>query len=192
MLLRVSLGFAKLPDTGLQMYLRAVAAAKQVLEDDKLSQSGTPVGKYGRSLFVSYENLANVLAKAEQPREAMKNARMAENIIMAFRKGDVNNRETVLDEISVLNDKQKIFTLEGKLDEAFKNVEKALGLAKECYRLDQTNVEAISCIGYLSLDAIRVLDKLGRRNDTETHRQIFQNYERLFRDKFGREWTFGF
>jgi len=100
----------------------------------------------------------------------MKNVRIAENFVKEIRKSDPDNREIRLDEVAILNDKQKIPVRQEKPVEALESLARALDLAKECYQFDAMNIEAISWIGHLSQEAANILSKQGKEKDAEKHR----------------------
>ncbi len=93
-----------------------------------------------------------------------------------------------MDEVVALNNKQKIFTAQGKFDSAFKEINTTLNLAEELYWRDPSNFEPITWIGNLAADAARLLHHQKKEKEAEKFRQIFFNYEKQYKEKFGRDW----
>ncbi len=151
-----------------------------------------PLGFYGktnrRQLADAYGNIAASLIKLERNDEALKNAETALTIIQTMRKNDADNRELILDEVVARINKQKIFTAQGRLDSALEEIETALDLAEELYGRDTSNFEPITKIGHLTTDAARLLHNQKKDKEAEKYRQMFLDYEKKYREKFGRDW----
>jgi tetratricopeptide (TPR) repeat protein len=120
--------------------------------------------------------------------EALKNAETAVSFIQNMQKNDPDNRELILDEVVALNNKQKIFTAQGQFDSALKEIKTALNLAEELYRRDPSNFEPITWIGNISADAARLLHNQKKEKEAEKYRQMFFDYEKQYKEKFGRDW----
>jgi len=151
-----------------------------------------PLGFYGqtnrRPLADAYSNVATGLIKLGSYDEALNNAQTALAIIQNMRKNDGDNRELILDEVVALNNKQKIFTAQGQFDSALKEVKTALDLAQELFRRDSSNFEPITWIGNLAADAARILHNQKKEKEAENYRQMFSDYEKQYKEKFGRDW----
>jgi len=83
---------------------------------------------------------------------------------------------------------KKIFTAQGRLDSALEEIETALDLAEELYGRDTSNFEPITKIGNLSAEAARLLHNQKKDKEAEKYRQMFLDYEKKYREKFGRDW----
>ncbi len=151
-----------------------------------------PLGFYGqtnrRPLADAYSNVATSLIKLGRYDEALKNVETAFTIIQNMQKNDRDNRELILDEVVARNNKQKIFTAQGKFDSALKETNTALGIAEELYRRDPSNFEPITLIGNLAADAARLLQNQKKEKVAEKYRQLFFDYEKQYKEKFGRDW----
>ncbi len=93
-----------------------------------------------------------------------------------------------MDEIVALNNKQKIITAQGQFDLAIKESKAALNLSEELYQRDPSNFETITWNGNLAADASRLLHSQKKEQEAEKYRQIFFNYEKQYKVKFGRDW----
>jgi len=151
-----------------------------------------PLGFYGktnrRPLADAYNNVAASLIGLRRHDEALKNAETAVSLIQNIQKNDPDNRELILDEVVALNNKQKIFTAQGQFDSALKEIKTALNLAEELYRRDPSNFEPITWIGNISADAARLLHNQKKEKEAEKYRQMFFDYEKQYKEKFGRDW----
>jgi tetratricopeptide (TPR) repeat protein len=151
-----------------------------------------PLGFYGqtnrRPLADAYSNVAASLIKLRRYDEALKNVETALSLIQNMQRNDPDNRELILDEVVALNNKQKIFTAQGEFDSALKEIETALDLAEDLYRRDRSNFEPISWIGNLAADAARLSHNQKKEKEAEKYRQIFFDYEKQYKEKFGRYW----
>ncbi len=151
-----------------------------------------PLGFYGqtnrRPLADAYSNVAASLIKLRRYDEALKNVETAISLIQNMQRNDPDNRELILDEVVARNNKQKIFTAQGEFDSALKEIETALDLAEDLYRRDQSNFEPISWIGNLAADAARLSHNQKKEKEAEKYRQIFFDYEKQYKEKFGRDW----
>ncbi len=130
-----------------------------------------PLGFYGktnrRQLADAHGNVAASLSRLGHLGEALQNAETALTIIQNMRKNDADNRELILDEVVIRNNKQKIFTAQGRFDSALKEIETTLNLAEELYRRDTSNFEPITWVGNLAADASRLLCSRKKENEAE-------------------------
>ena len=177
------------PETAANYYRQSLNYHQKQLFYEEILIS---LGFYGktnrRQLADAHSNVAASLTRLNCTDEALRNAETALTIILNMRKQDVDNRELILDEVVVRNNKQKIFTAQGRFEAALKEIETALDLSEELYRRDASNFEPISLIGDFSADAARLLQNQKKDKEAEKYRQKFFFYEKQYKEKFGRDW----
>ncbi len=141
-------------------------------------------------MFVGYGNVAEALIKVGDYDEALKNLEIASNMNRASGKTDPSDREPMLDEVALIKNKQEILTAQGKPDEALKEIDRGLDLAEQYYRLEPSNIEAVWWICRHSTEAIKILRDLRKEKEIDKYQQIFLKFEKIYKDKTGKNWDY--
>jgi len=171
-------------------YLQAVEYNYQMLNYSKTFaaiSSDKNVNKQG--LMVSHTNLASILNLVGENDKALENIEISENLIKEIKKGDINNREIKLVEPPILSIKQRILVNQGKLDAALKVAKNGLEIAEENRQSDPKNIETFSWTIQMCKEAAEILEKQNKETEARKYRQIFEDYKKQYREKYGNEWS---
>lgn len=139
-------------------------------------------------MVVGYGNVAEALIKLRDYDEALGNLEIASNMNRASGKTDPSDREPMMDEVALIKIKQEILAAQGKPGEALKEIDRGLDLAEEYYRLEPSNIEALWWICKHSADAIKILRDLRKEKEIDKYQQTFLKFEKLYKDKTGKNW----
>jgi tetratricopeptide (TPR) repeat protein len=176
-------------ETAHDYYLQALEHHRQALEYIKVFVSLNPHERTNRQrMFVGYGNVAEALIKVGDYDEALKNVEIAFDMNRASRKTDPNDREPLLEEVALIKNKQEILAAQGKPDEALKEIDRGLDLAEQYYRLEPSNIEAVWWICRHSAKAIKLLRALRKEKEIDKYQQIFLKFEKIHKDKSGKNW----
>ncbi len=178
-------------ETAHDYYRQALEHHRQALEYIKVFVSLNPHERTNRQrMYVGYSNVAEALIKVRDYDEALKNLEIAFDMNRASRKTDPNDREPMLEEVVLINNKQEILAAQGKPDEAFKEIDRGIDLAEEYYRLEPSNIEAVWWICRHSAMAIKLLRALRKEKEVDKYQQIFLKFEKIHKDKSGINWDY--
>jgi len=134
--------------------------------------------------------VAEALIKVGDYDEALKNLEIAFDMNRASRKTDPNDREPMLGEVALIKNKQEILAAQGKPDQALKEIDRGIDLAEEYYRLEPSNIEAVWWICRHSAKAIKLLRALRKEKEIDKYQQIFLKFEKIHKDKSGKNWDY--
>ncbi|MDQ3711860.1 MAG: protein kinase [Acidobacteriota bacterium] len=178
-------------ETAHDYYRQALERHRQALEYIKIFASLNPDERTNRRrMFVGYINVAEALIKLRDYDEALKNLEIASDINRASRKADPDDRESMLEEVYLIKNKQEILAAQGNPDEALKEIDRGLDLAEQYLRLEPSNIDTLWWICRHSVDAIKLLREQKKEKEIDKYQQIFLKFEKQYKDKSGKNWDY--
>jgi eukaryotic-like serine/threonine-protein kinase len=141
-----------------------------------------------RRVFVANLNLSSSFINLKKTDEAEKYWRIADDLLTEISKNDPENKETALDKLSVLKNRLEISIFRGKHDLAFETAGKAIEIAEIFDRLDPSNYELLTWLGYFYNQQLQIL-KIQEKN-TQTHEKILENIKKKYVERFKTEPSF--
>ncbi len=145
-------------------------------------------GNNKRRIFVANLNLSSSFICLKKLDEAEKYWQIADNILIEIYKRDSENKETTLDELSILKNKIEILILRDKQDYAFETAKKAIKIAENFEQSDPSNYETLTWTGYFYNQQMVILKKQGK--STQSHEKILESIKKKYISKFKTEPSF--
>ncbi len=177
-----------LTDVAQNAFLRGKEFSEKSLQYMTLRQKLNPNDANNkRRLFVANSNLCLILLYLKKTDEAEKYLQVSEEIVEQMKKKDPDNKETVLDEIVILENKVEFLILKGQLENAFQNAGKAVELGESYLKTNPNNGEAIHWVGYFQTQLLRIREKQGNKKGIEIQRQHLENFKVRYRKQFNAE-----
>ncbi len=138
----------------------------------------------------SHVNLASVYNRLGDNHKAGENINLANRLVDEIKQKEPDNREITFAEINCLNVMQRIDIANGQADPAKQKIDKALSIAFEVFQKDPNNSEILTWIGILSEAGAILFRKQGKAAEAEKYREIYLKHQKIFKDRYGKDWEF--
>jgi hypothetical protein len=140
-----------------------------------------------RRMFVANANLSLALLHLKKADESEKYLQTAEEIVEQLKKNDSNNKETVLDEMSIAECRVEFSILKNNLNIASQTARKAVELGENYLKYNSKNGEAFHWVGYFQIQLLRIAEMQKNESEIQIQRRNYENHKQRYEKEFNRE-----